>query len=367
MRKGGGGGPVPSHVPFLRVLPLHAPFRVNGAAWTGERAAAACSRAPPPLPRKCGGADGGEGRAREAEGRRALCAPYLHAKGVVAVNVGKGKNRVCKDLSSLPSPSHPRPFASKRGHIMHRSVRAQTRKGGAHGTRRHFPLGRPALFTRKGGHKGTLSPAPSLPHSRGRAHEGAPPLSVAFGLPFPLAALPCTRGKGTREGTGPPPPPFLIHAEGGHNEGTPPRLFAPPRSCRKGARDPRPLPPPLDAPPCTRRERIGHATPWFPPSPFAWKGCMRGCRPWHPFPFPLGHAAPCVREGRTPGHAIPTTLPHSRGWGGARRHTASFAQEGVHEAKPCPPPHVSRSRAGAVSVRLCSLRPHPVFACHSTT
>ncbi|KAH9049799.1 hypothetical protein EDB83DRAFT_2317224 [Lactarius deliciosus] len=188
-----------------------------------------------------------------------------------------------------------------------------------------------------------------------------------------MAIPPCSRGKGTREGTG-PPTPSLPHSHGrgaqrGHT--APPLRIAPAPFpfplcatpfVQKGCAQP-PTPPfPLGHATLYAQGTRGHAT-WFPPSPFAWKRCMWGRRPQHP--FPLGRAAPYVWEGGTRGHAIPgLALPYSRRWG---VHTASFAREGAHEAKPCPPPHVSRSRAGAVSVRPCSPRPHPVFARRSMT
>ncbi|KAH9009310.1 hypothetical protein EDB85DRAFT_1903142 [Lactarius pseudohatsudake] len=136
-------------------------------------------------------------------------------------------------------------------------------------------------------------PAPSLlsapPHSRGvRACEGKNTRKGdtrkgdTRGHATPRPLLPHSRGRGAREGT----PPRLSASPPPSS----PSLFAPPHSRGRGAHDTAPLsasPPPLSLP-SSRRVR--------------------------------GQAAPTCG--------------------------APFAREGVHEAKPTPPPSVSRSGAG---------------------
>ncbi|KAH9159937.1 hypothetical protein EDB89DRAFT_1915365 [Lactarius sanguifluus] len=182
-----------------------------------------------------------------------------------------------------------------------------------------------------------------------------------------------------------------------------------------------PSPSLLRHPVCAER---GHATPWPLLSPFAQKGGAQG----HSAPPTLSQPRPSVqphshRQGAckgTPPHHTESALPHSRGMGacegktcgkgthegtrppspslphsrgrvshagtpprthgkgghatpgpspfarkGARGHATPFTREGVHKAKPCPPPHASW--AGVVSMHPRSPRPHPVFTCHSTT
>ncbi|KAH9011219.1 hypothetical protein EDB84DRAFT_1445290 [Lactarius hengduanensis] len=282
-----------------------------------------------------------------------------------------------------------------------------------------FPLAA-ALYARKGGTRGTRPPGPSLPpwprrstrvewgrakarraergHARAR-DPSAPPFpiraeGVRRGQTAPpsspsLFAPPRSRGKGAREARHPLAPPLPIRAEGGrtraHRPASPRRPHPLPLlSSRHPAREARHPP----FPPWPRRPiRAGIARachPRFQPSPFA-------RRPRHP--FPLGCAAPYAREGgmrsATPGATLPpfarkgvargyaaghlpspfAAPPGTREKGaregiraewGARGHAAPFAREGAHEAKPTPPPYVSRSGAGAVSVRPRSPR-------HSTT
>ncbi|KAH9007704.1 hypothetical protein EDB83DRAFT_2323661 [Lactarius deliciosus] len=166
------------------------------------------------------------------------------------------------------------------------------------------------------GTRGHAILGPTLPHSRGREkYEGMPPR---------------TRGKGVREVTSPPAPSFPVAL--GPSPSPLPRC--PVRAARRHAtrargptfphshdRGDRIPPPPL---PIWPRRPVCEGTP--PPAP----------------PFPL--ATPRGTHGKTRGQAAP-----SRG--------APFAWEGTHEAKPSPPPHVSRRRAGAVTVRPCSPRP----------
>ncbi|KAH9014933.1 hypothetical protein EDB84DRAFT_1567932 [Lactarius hengduanensis] len=192
-----------------------------------------------------------------------------------------------------------------------------------------------------GGARGHAAPSPSSPLPPVRAT----PVRTEGGVPSPLS---------------PSLSPMLSHSRAahGHAAACSPRRPRPslPHSARKGARGTRrPLSPPPSASPF----------PWpRPPCP------RKGARGGTPPPA-LGRAAPDAREGGgTRGHVIPgPTLPHSRGRGArgyaapyARGHATPdpivhagtpppFAREGAHEAKPCPPPHVSRSRADAVSVR----------------
>ncbi|KAH9036993.1 hypothetical protein EDB85DRAFT_1888637 [Lactarius pseudohatsudake] len=282
-----------------------------------------------------------------------------------------------------------------------------------------FPLAA-ALYARKGGTRGTRPPGPSLPpwphrstrvewgrakarraergHARAR-DPSAPPFpiraeGVRRGQTAPpsspsLFAPPRLRGKGAREARHPLAPPLPIRAEGGrmraHCPASPRRPHPLPLlSSRHPAREAchPPFPPWPRRPICAGIARACH--PQFQPSPFA-------CRPRHP--LPLGCAAPYTREGgmrsATPGATLPpfaqkgvargyaaghlpspfAAPPGTREKGaregiraewGARGHAAPFTREGVHEAKPTPPPYVSRSGAGAVSVRPRSPR-------HSTT
>ncbi|KAH9027937.1 hypothetical protein EDB85DRAFT_2148164 [Lactarius pseudohatsudake] len=217
------------------------------------------------------------------------------------------------------------------------------------------------------------SPPSAPPHMRGRgAHKGMPP------PPFSLSAAPHSCGKRAHEGTWPLPFPLGRATRKGGTRGhvtprplpsplaTPPRLsaspppsspslFAPPRSCGNGAREARrpqhPFPPWLHRPVRAGRGQAKRH-PLRHPSPI-----HAGTPPLAP-PFPFGRAARYAREGGCEG---------IRADRGAHGHAALFAQEGAHEAKLCPPPHVSCSRASAVSVRPRSPRPHPVFARHSTT
>ncbi|KAH9021086.1 hypothetical protein EDB84DRAFT_1565447 [Lactarius hengduanensis] len=154
------------------------------------------------------------------------------------------------------------------------------------------------------------------------------------------------------------------------------------------ARHPRPLPSPFARKRCARGA---------PPLPAATGPSLDRPTPAPPFhirtaegrtacrrPFPLDLTAPYAREGgtRPPGPSLPhscgrgdtaplsrvapapapPSLPSSRRVRGqaAPSRGAPFAREGAHEAKPTPPPYVSRSGAGAVSVRPRSPR-------HSTT
>ncbi|KAH9047210.1 hypothetical protein EDB84DRAFT_1435010 [Lactarius hengduanensis] len=257
-------------------------------------------------------------------------------------------------------------------------------------------------------------PSPSFP-IRAEGRTRPPP-------PFPLAAALYAR-KGAREARDPPAPPFPLgraaplawnggvrrqDARKGDPQGhaTPRPLPSP--FARKGydeGRPPRPLPLPSSRHP-VRAER-GHVRHDTPPFPLGLRrpiraGIARACHPRFqpsPFarrprhPFPLGCAAPYAREGgmrsATPGATLPpfarkgvargyaaghlpspfAAPPGTREKGaregiraewGARGHAAPFAREGAHEAKPTPPPYVSRSGAGAVSVRPRSPR-------HSTT
>ncbi|KAH8996263.1 hypothetical protein EDB92DRAFT_1814281 [Lactarius akahatsu] len=183
--------------------------------------------------------------------------------------------------------------------------------------------------------------------------------SASQALSSPPSAPPHLCRRGVHKGMPLPPFPCLQHSnhvESGHMRArgpcpSPSHLAAPPG---KGARDP-PAPPFLPWPCCPVHAGNARARcPQFHPSPFA------HC-PWHP--FPLGCAAPCVREGgmqsTTPGATLPPFawkgvahgyapqhLPSPlavppgtrkkgacegiRVEGGARGHAAPFMREAVH-------------------------------------
>ncbi|KAH9015832.1 hypothetical protein EDB85DRAFT_1898511 [Lactarius pseudohatsudake] len=84
----------------------------------------------------------------------------------------------------------------------------------------------------------------------------------------------------------------------------------------------RPLPSPRRPAFARNGDTRGHVVP---PFPFAQKRCARGhtARPF-PSPFPLVRATPFTRKGACKGNAP--------------SHGAPFAREGVHKAKPSPPP-----------------------------
>ncbi|KAH9024446.1 hypothetical protein EDB83DRAFT_2527154 [Lactarius deliciosus] len=224
------------------------------------------------------------------------------------------------------------------------------------------PLAAPPRYVREGGTGGHATGGPSLPHSRGRGCARAyrpPPLPVAPGTsPPPLGrATPYVR-MGAREGT--QPGPTFPHSRG--------------RGCTR-ARDS--LSPSLPAPPLLATPPIcvemghpsTHATPALP-FPFVRKGCTRADAPGRPGahrvhatlyaqtrgtrvhaapapapapPFPLVRASPFTRKGGMQGQAAPSR--------GAPVHVGMGAQGQA----------ASSSRAGAVSMRPRSPRPHPVY------
>ncbi|KAH9020873.1 hypothetical protein EDB84DRAFT_1565499 [Lactarius hengduanensis] len=208
----------------------------------------------------------------------------------------------------LPLPSSRHPVRAERGHVRHDTP---------------WPL--PCPFARKGGARGHTAPplrvAPTLspfsPRATRHARHATPPFPLGRAAPYARGS----RGHAT-------PGSSLPHSHAA--PGIPSPLAAPPRTRGKGA---------CEAPP------PGATLP-----PFARKGVARGYAAGHlpsPFAAPPGTREKGAREG-------------IRAEWGARGHAAPFAREGAHEAKPTPPPYVSRSGAGAVSVRPRSPR-------HSTT
>lgn len=255
----------------------------------------------------------------------------------------------CTRARRLPFPWPRRPVRPERGHARY-------------ATPRPLPIrvewGRAKARHAERGHARARDPSahPFLPHSRGRgatrAHRPASPRRPRprpLPLPSPrrppppsLFAPPRSRGKGAREARHPPAPPFS------------PWPRRPVRAGNARARHPRFHPPPFARRPV--RAGRGHATPGATLPPFARKGIARGyAAPGTSLP-PWPRRPVRARRGQHEG---------IRAKGGAHGHAAPFAREWAHEAKPCPPPHVSRSGARAVSVRPRS--PRPRFARHSTT
>ncbi|KAH9008621.1 hypothetical protein EDB83DRAFT_2531646 [Lactarius deliciosus] len=207
-----------------------------------------------------------------------------------------------------------------------------------------FPV-RGTPFARKGGARGHVAPGPSSPCMRGKGARDPP----AF--PSPFAQRGAHVGTPHHSASAPPPPLHVCPAAAAAS-----LLSVPIRAEWGRAR--------------ARRAERGYATLRPHPSPFARKGGARG----HTAPplriastLPSGWRRP-VRAGHARARDPGSILPHSRGRVCMRAcRPAPFAREGAHEAKPSLPPHVSRSRAGTVSVRPCSSRPHPVLAHHSTS
>ncbi|KAH9036667.1 hypothetical protein EDB85DRAFT_2143020 [Lactarius pseudohatsudake] len=218
-------------------------------------------------------------------------------------------------------------------------------------------LSRPRHPIRVGGkraHEGTWPPPlPFLPHSRGRAHKAAASLSPGrrpkggarghTALPLRVApTLSPFSPRATRHARH-ATPPFPLGRAAPYARGS--RGHATPGSSLPHSHAAPGIPSPLAAPPHTRGKGACEAPPPAPPFPHS-RGYAAGHLP-SPFAAPPGMREKGAREG-------------IRAEWGARRHAAPFAREGAHEAKLTPPPYVSRSGAGAVSVRLRSPR-------HSTT
>ncbi|KAH8999020.1 hypothetical protein EDB83DRAFT_2324684 [Lactarius deliciosus] len=239
------------------------------------------------------------------------------------------------------------------------------RQEGVTRARRYIPLSpqsHPFLLghvaTHGKGDKGT-PPLPFPLQPRRHGHKGHP-VTTTPPLP-PSTGPPCTRRKGAHKGTRPSAPPFPFarkrHAQGAHcpvRAGTQghvtPRPILPIRAEGMHTRGTPPVAPPFHhAPPCTcgKGPCMGKRPP-VPPFPFAWKGRARGAQ---------GPPSPWLRrsihaDSGTQGQAALIPWRPIRARRGTRGH---------------PPPYGSHSRAGAVSVRLRSPCPHPVFACHCTT
>ncbi|KAH9012940.1 hypothetical protein EDB85DRAFT_2158605 [Lactarius pseudohatsudake] len=231
--------------------------------------------------------------------------PSLPPCPCCSVCAERGHTRARHLLRSLPSPLSVPPICTEGAHkgrppppfpsLIDPSLPIRTE--GVRTTARHprshpFPLGCPALFTRKGGHKGMLPPAPPFPifaegRTRARRSLAAPPRSHEKGAregtwPSSLS-LPHSRARDVHAGTPPPAPPFSL----------------------------------------------GHTAPY-----------ARGHAALQPLPFPL--ATPPRMRGkckRTPPPAPPLPI---RWKGGAHGHASLFAREGVDEAKPSPPSQVSQ-------------------------
>ncbi|KAH9039496.1 hypothetical protein EDB85DRAFT_1887301 [Lactarius pseudohatsudake] len=240
-------------------------------------------------------------------------------------------HRVGPALSLLSVQLRPRGQGACKGRLPHLSMAPYARKG-----------------AREAGHP------PSLSHSHGRGvHEGTPPRLSASpppppSPPFPLCATPFAQ-KGVTRGHTAPTPLFPIRAEGGCTRACPPGTPLPLGHATPSARG-------------TPNARAHH--PQSHPSPFTRKGVARGyAAPGTSLP-PWSRRPVCVGKVHAKARPHPSSFARK---GCARRHATPFTQDGAHEAKPSPPPHVLRSRAGAVSVCPHLLRLHPVFARHSTT
>ncbi|KAH9159268.1 hypothetical protein EDB89DRAFT_2084157 [Lactarius sanguifluus] len=259
-------------------------------------------------------------------------------------------------------------------------------KGAREGTRSPappFPRDRPAPYAREGGMRGAPPPPPWPPRTRGKGHARA-----RDHRPHPStmhAEGHTTHGKGAREGTQPPGPPFprdrtIPYAREWGTRGAPPpplplglpplpfprdrptpyaregraRDHGPtlPPCARRGtprtgrvhvrARDPRPIPSPVTAPPRMRGKGVRRGTPpRSHPSAFGGKRTPLARRPVYATPAPPFRAVRHTRKGAREGKPPPAGGPVRAGRG--------------------PPPHVSRSGAGAVSVHPRSLRPRRDF------
>ncbi|KAH8985775.1 hypothetical protein EDB86DRAFT_2832991 [Lactarius hatsudake] len=388
-------------------------FRTNGVPRTGERGGGggvpSCA-----LPRKRGGADGGEGR------RRALCAPYLRAKGAAALNVGEGVGgrltlvRLSRAMQGKGASACP--LASGVGreerrvgvHTQFCTVEWRGKGGGrvvldpvaeakraCHRTQEDRPAPLPipciarrprsrAVHQERGGRTRppplpflSLAPYPRHPvRSRGKvAHEGTPPPSpplppyVPFALrslPSPLSA-PLIRTEGAHKGRPPPPSPSLLgphpfafaRKEGTH-EGTHPfPLGRPALFARKGGtRARRPLPPSPPAPPLPPWPRRavraeGGTRGWPPLGPTSYGRGRTACRPIAPG-TPPSPAAPPHTRGTGPKKSIRhtgPTLPHLRGRGAHRVHAAPYVQNrGTPLPAPSYPRHPIRAERGNARV-----------------
>ncbi|KAH9021559.1 hypothetical protein EDB85DRAFT_2188607 [Lactarius pseudohatsudake] len=267
------------------------------------------------LPRERGGADEGEGRAREAEGRQALCAPYLRAKGVATVNAGKGWG----DLPSC-APLCARCRGKGRRPALLRSLSVHTQSVQGKGGGSFYRGGSNTCLPRqrRGRHIFLLPQGPVC--TLWRATPTFPPIPSSslhatqfiqnwlckdrrMSHPLSSTLLPSLL---------PSPSPTHSHRRGAY-EGTPlppsPSLPGPslPMKGRTTTRRPRHLPSP------------GHA------APYAQEGGMRK-HATRCHPSPLAAPRQYVREGGTRGHATPgPTLPHSR-------------RRGVREGMPPPLP-----------------------------
>ncbi|KAH9003929.1 hypothetical protein EDB83DRAFT_2324249 [Lactarius deliciosus] len=240
---------------------------------------------------------------------------------------------------ALPLRDRPAPYAREGARDPRPHPSPCARKGGVRGHTAPYAHG-------KGAREGTPPP----PYTRG----APPPLPVALG-PFPLPRVttpPCTRGKGHAI-----PGPTLPHGRGREvYEGTPPRTRTG-RDARE-ARRRFPLPVAVGPSPSPVMHRPG-AREGTRPGPNLPHSHGRGggphAAPLRPRP-PLA-APPGTREHATPGPTLPLGRAVRHTWKGTREGKpppaggAPFAREGAHETKPSPPPYISRSGAGAVSVR----------------
>ncbi|KAH9019389.1 hypothetical protein EDB85DRAFT_1896674 [Lactarius pseudohatsudake] len=297
----GPGGRVPSCAPFpggaakwegegrgprALVCPLSARMGCHGQGKGGRWHALVR-----PLPRKRGGADGREGRAREAEGH---CVPYLRAKGAAAVNAREGwvggRLTSCAPLCARCGASAC-PLASL---FDANGVDEGGEEAGkeAEATRAcHVSASAYVAGTFCFRHRNRVCKERPLPLLPPPPHPRHPPISAAVPICVEgrKRAGPCITRRPVRAQTG-------VHQErgrtrkGGAHEGMPP-----------------PLPPVRVTPPAQKGGARGRVV-WAPMSRL----------PPSPPPVPLS-APPIRTEGmhmRAPGHAA-TAVPHSRGRGDA--------------------------------------------------
>ncbi|KAH9009382.1 hypothetical protein EDB85DRAFT_1903112 [Lactarius pseudohatsudake] len=365
---------------------LHAhPFCANGRRGqgksrgrrrgTGGKGVPSCA----PFLRERGGADWGIRRGRHALVR----SPFLRKKGWRTVREPILRPTHVSSPPSLSSPPNPliRAKRGRRPKSLHRVQR------GAHQDKGHtmpaaprppgpslLPI-RTTTFARKEGARGhaaaAASPVRGTPFARKGGARGLAPCPSSSYLAAPVRA-----GKGARD---PPALPFPSRGRGAYGSTPPHHPASAPALPSWGVRGqtapplhvgPAPAPSLLSAPPHSRGVRAcegkntrkgdtrGHATP-RPLLPHSrGRGAREGTPPRlsaSPPPSSPSLFAPPRSRGRGAHDTAPLSasppplsLPSSRRVRGQATPTcgAPFVREGVHEAKPTPPPSVSRSGAG---------------------
>ncbi|KAH9046225.1 hypothetical protein EDB84DRAFT_1629087 [Lactarius hengduanensis] len=295
-----------------------------------------------PFPRERGGADRGEGadvssfRADKADvGEKGPRAPYLRAKGA-AVGKGRGIGLSSRVLFSTRMGGGREEWGSvvrvSPKQVVPATSAVQNRTNWACKERRTLtppptPPASPLLSS-------PLLPLPSPTPLVSESGRSAPARSHAerelTGVCRPLSAPPYSRETGAhedKERTGvcrlSPCLRHPVRVEGGPRCPPPPSpslLPVAPRSHGMGAHKGTPTP--------------------VPPFPFAQKRCARGLT------APLLRVAPASSPPPSLLSAPPPFARKGACEGNAPSRGAPFAREGAHEAKPSPPPHVSRSRVG---------------------